>query len=210
MPGSSRRSPGYEVVVFDLGGVVIELAGVPEFQGWTRLAESEVWSRWLRSPAVREYESGRSSTERFAVEVVREFDLALEPAEFLRRFARWPRGLLPGARELVLEVRSRLRVACLSNSNPLHWPRFRDELGIASVFDASFSSHELGCVKPDREIFERLLRELGSPGDAVLFLDDNPQNVEGARAAGLHARCVRGPADARRALGDLGVLRSGS
>ncbi len=207
MPSHSRPSaPSYEVVVFDLGGVVIELAGVPEFQGWTRLSEAQVWERWLGSPAVRAYESGRTSTERFAVELVREFELEIAPSEFLERFARWPRGLLPGARELVLEVRARRRVAALSNSNPLHWPRFRDEFGLASAFDAIFSSHELGCVKPDREIFERAIRELGALPERVLFLDDNESNVAGARAAGLDARRVRGPAEARGVLRERGVL----
>lgn len=193
-------------MVFDLGGLIIELSGVPEFQGLARLAEHEVWERWLRSPSVRAYESGRISTGRFAREVVREFDLSLEPSEFLARFERWPKGLLPGARELVDEVRAVRRVACLSNSNPLHWPRFRDELGLAGLFEALFSSHELGFVKPDREIFERVVRALGVAPERVLFLDDNPINVEGACRAGLAARCARGPAEARGVLGELGVL----
>lgn len=200
-----RRS-GTRVVVFDLGGLIVELAGVPEFGEWTRLDEEEVWARWLRSPAVRSYESGRSSTERFARDVVREFELSIEPGRFLERFERWPRGLLPGARELVREVRATHRVACLSNSNPLHWPRFRDELGLLGEFDALFSSHELGCVKPDREIFERVVRELRAPPGSVLFLDDNEINVRGGREAGLRAERARGPAEARSVLSRLGVL----
>lgn len=54
-------------------------------------------------------------------------------------------------------------------------------------FDQVTFSCELGCTKPRREIYEHAVRGLGcAPGEA-LFLDDRPENVEGARAAGLQS-----------------------
>lgn len=60
------------------------------------------------------------------------------------------------------------------------------------------------CFKPDAAIYELACRRGGfQPADAV-FIDDLPKNVEGARAAGLHAihhRSAEETAAALRALG---------
>ena len=44
--------------------------------------------------------------------------------------------------------------------------------------------------------------------EAILFLDDNQINVDGARAVGLRAELVRGVDQARRALRTAGLLGS--
>ncbi|MDG2305337.1 MAG: HAD family phosphatase [Candidatus Binatia bacterium] len=197
----------YEVVLFDLGGVVIELSGVPIWQSWTGAGdEAEVWERWLRSTAVRRFESGRAGAAEFAREIVAEFGLAIGPDEFVREFTSWPKGVYPGVREMIAEARSRVRVGCLSNCNELHWPRFLHEMRLHDAFDECFSSHELGALKPDREVFDLVVSKLGCVPDRVLFLDDNQINVDGAVAAGLHARVVKGPDAVRGVLGEYGLL----
>ena len=130
----------------------------------------------------------------------------MDAATFLEHFERWPTGLYPGALELLTELRGRFRLGCLSNSNALHWPRFLSEMQLGNAFDHCFASHELGLLKPDREVFEVVLDTLGCAPERVLFLDDNAPNVEGARASGLHAHRVQGPAEARARLGSLGLL----
>lgn len=197
----------YEVVLFDLGGVVVELAGVPIWQAWTGAGdEAEVWERWLRSTAVRRFESGRCGADEFAREIVAEFGLAVSPEEFVREFTSWPRGVYPRTIELVAATRERVRVGCLSNTNELHWPRFLDEMGLRRAFDHHFSSHELGLLKPDREMFDRVVETLDCPAERVLFLDDNQLNVDGARDAGLHAELTRGPGGVEAVLRPLGLL----
>jgi putative hydrolase of the HAD superfamily len=197
----------YHVLLFDLGGVVIELDGLPIWMEWTGESnERVVWERWLRSPAVRRFESGRATPAEFGEEIVREFGLEIAAAEFLSHFATWPRGPYPGVLELLASLRSRFAIACLSNCNELHWPRFLDEMGLAGAFDHHFSSHELGALKPDPEIFAHAVERLGVAPERVLFLDDNQLNVDGARAAGLDAELVKGPDGIRAALGRLGIL----
>ena len=197
----------YEVVLFDLGGVVVELGGLPVWQAWTGTGdESEVWERWLRSAAVRRFESGRSGAKEFAREIVAEFGLAISPEDFVRQFASWPRGIYSRTLEQVATVRKTAAVGCLSNTNELHWPRFLEEMGLRDAFDHHFGSHELGLLKPDREMFERVVEILGCAPDRVLFLDDNQLNVDGARKAGLHAELARGPDGVEAVLRPLGLL----
>lgn len=63
----------------------------------------------------------------------------------------------------------------------------RTVLGYDELFDVSCYSCELGAVKPEAAFFHRALELIGAGPGEVLFVDDNPPNVEGARAAGLVA-----------------------
>ena len=188
------------MLLFDLGGVVVELAGLPVWTKWSGHDEEESWTRWLHSPAVRRFESGRSSAARFAAEVVAEFDLPVSAEEFLAEFERWPTGPFPGALDLLAELEDRFRLACLTNTNALHWPRFLHDMGLDRAFHHHFASHELGVLKPDPEIFALVLGQLGCAPERVLFMDDNPLNVAAGRGAGLHSEQVRGLAEARALL----------
>jgi FMN phosphatase YigB (HAD superfamily) len=48
-------------------------------------------------------------------------------------------------------------------------------------------ARELGLAKPSTAFFEHIATDLELAPDQMLFLDDQPRNVAGARSAGLHA-----------------------
>ena len=202
-------APRCEVLLFDLGGVIVQLSGLPRWAAWTgdRLSEEEIWERWLRSPAVRTFESGRCTAEDFASRLVAEFELPIGPEEFLTAFSDWPTGTYSGALELLQQLRAGPhQLACFSNTNAVHWPRFLEEMELRHHFDEHFASHELGMLKPDVEAFLEVARRLGCAPEAILFLDDNRLNVEGARRAGLRAERVSGVGGARDCLRLLGFF----
>jgi len=67
-------------------------------------------------------------------------------------------------------------------------------------------SHEIGLIKPDREIYEHVVNELGCPAASVCFLDDNQINVDAAREFGIDAHRVDGSEAARALLAERGLL----
>lgn len=195
-----------DVVLFDLGGVLVDLGGMGDlgvFAGES--SEDELWRRWLVCPWVRRFERGLCDADSFARGMVDSWSMRVEPEVFLEAFASWPRGLLPGARELVRGVSTHSRVGCLSNTNALHADRQWVEFGIADLFADRFLSHEMGLVKPDRAAFDYVVEALGCPAERILFLDDNQINVEGARAAGLRSERTRGIEEARGILAGVGL-----
>jgi len=197
-----------EIVVLDLGGVLVELGGVDELGALIgEQDEAEVWRRWLNSEWVRRYERGRCTREEFANGMIQENRLELEPEEFLVLFLAWPRGLFSGAQSLVQSVRPDLELACLSNTNELHWKEQKDAGDVHRLFEKQFLSYEIGMVKPDLEIFDCVTSALACPAGSIFFLDDNLINVEGARVAGWQAERVAGVEEARRALRQRGLLR---
>lgn len=201
-PVGARVDAG-RVLLFDLGNVVVESAGLATLERLLpQLGREEILSRWLRSSAVSGFESGAISREAFARAFLAEWPLPMTPAQFLDEFSSWVRGFLPGARELLSGLRSRHRIACLSNTNAVHWARLE---GIEAVFDVCIASHLTGLLKPDREAYEDALRRLGVAAGEVCFFDDLPGNVAAARELGMQAFQVRGVAETAGALRKLGI-----
>ncbi|MCX7961616.1 MAG: HAD-IA family hydrolase, partial [Burkholderiales bacterium] len=163
------------VLVFDLGGVLVETRTVQALARWLpALGADEIARRWQRSRALAEFESGRLAAEAFAREFVREWGLELSPHEFLASFAEWVTGFYRGAPELLRALRLRYRLACLSNTNPVHWARLREA---QTLFDVCFASFRTGLMKPDARAFRHALEALGAEPARVWFFDDLAENV---------------------------------
>ncbi|MFN8515545.1 MAG: HAD-IA family hydrolase [Chloroflexia bacterium] len=199
--------PQFDVIVFDLGGVLIELTGVAQMIAWTGIeSDEELWRRWLTSPSVRGFETGRLAADEFAAAMCLEFALPVGAAEFMAEFALWPRHVFPGGHELLGALAARHRLAALSNNNAVHWERISRDMGLGGYFSASFLSHEIGLIKPDREVFEHVAEALGCAPGRILFLDDNRLNVEQAASVGMVAHRVAGVEQTAALLVSLGLL----
>ena len=129
-----------DVVLFDLGGVLIDFGGVDPMKELAGIeSDDELWSRWLTCRWVRSFERGECSAEHFAAGVVDDWGLSVEPAAFLEAFESWPGGPLPGADLLLERVRQIVPAGCLSNTNALHWEQ---QFARWPILDADLASHD--------------------------------------------------------------------
>lgn len=100
------------------------------------------------------------------------------------------------------------RLAILSNTNSLQWQWCTDgrfpllaALGDpGSPFEWAVLSFEVRSMKPDRPIYDVAIARAGGPASEVFFVDDRPENVAGANAAGMDAVQF---VDARQLAADL-------
>jgi HAD superfamily hydrolase (TIGR01509 family) len=196
------------VIVFDLGGVLVEWDGIEPLKklsrGW--LTTDMARRFWLESPWAKKFETGRCTPREFAVGVIEELNLLLSPDEFIRQFISWDRGPLPGALDLLERLRPQFLLVCLSNNNELHWAKLRDEIGIPKRFDYCFISHEIGVMKPAEEAFLHVLKKVGKKAEEFLFFDDNQECVETALKIGMSAFCVQGVTEVESVLRKMGVF----
>jgi len=60
------------VVLFDIGGVLVEPSGVNTMLAWmgNRISAEELWRLWLTSPVVRAFETGKMTPDAFADRVI--------------------------------------------------------------------------------------------------------------------------------------------
>ena len=196
------------IVLFDLGGVLVEFTGPATLTRWLgdRLTPEQIWPMWLGSPVVREFETGRVGPDVFADKLIADLGLPVDRSQFLADFAAWPRALYAGAPDLVGRIPPAYVRATLSNTNAVHWPRLMGELGLGALFDHHFPSHVMGKLKPDREVFAHVAGTLRCEPSAILFLDDQPLNVQAALAVGVRAVRVSGVQEAEAALTELGIF----
>jgi putative hydrolase of the HAD superfamily len=197
-----------EVLLFDLGGVLVEYSGVRDLASLLpdHPSEQDVRARWGRCQPTEAYCLGHLTRQQFVERFVGDWGITLSPDAFLDEFRSWPRRLFPGTTELLASLRSRYRIAILSNSNELHWERVMDDLGVAALCDVAISSHHVHLAKPDPRIFVATLERLAVRPEAVMFFDDAIANVEAARALGMQARHVSGVDEVRAQLTTAGLL----
>ncbi len=196
------------VILFDLGGVLVELPANPIPADWVDrdLSSGRKLSDWLTSPAARAFEKGEISAPQFADEILNEMKLPISPEELLTYFTFWPKGLFPGTKALIGRILPHYSLAIFSNTNELHWPRLMTEMELEGRFDYYFASFQIKMSKPAPAAFRYVIKALSCDPSEILFLDDSPLNVDAARRIGMKAERASGIGQVEKILSDYGAL----
>ena len=112
---------------------------------------------------------------------------------------------LPGAQDFVRDCRAAgYRTYILSNASDLFFTYFAN-FGPLEDFDGAVISCQELLLKPEPEIYQRLLSRYGLDPTECLFIDDREENVAAARAFGMRGHVFREDYPALRVL--LGLDR---
>ena len=196
-----NSTPNVAAVVFDLGGVLVEVDIRRALRHWAAIAgvpPEAISSRWKQDRAYWAHECGQLADRDYFAHLRGLLDLRIEEAEML---AGWNAVLgepLPGIEAIVRRLAAGYPLYVFSNTNPAHiehfTPRYRKLFG---HFRQVVTSCAIGARKPEREAFLRLAKTIGEEPERIAFFDDLEENVTGARAAGLQAFRVTQPAQIR-------------
>lgn len=205
------------VVLFDLGNVLVHInAGA--FLRTIGRDSAEERSKYKQKimDIVGRYERGEDSTDEYLValrdlingggEFAGGRDKDLDKDDIRRAMMNVIGEPIEGMEELVKRVSSMARVALLSNTNPLHYEYCLKHLPALRRIPTHFLSYRLHALKPAKQIFEKVLPELGVPADKIVFIDDTQENVNGARGVGIQAVRFEGVSSLAQHLTDLGLL----
>lgn len=183
-----------KAVIFDMGGVVVNLDGGICISNFKSLAGFDTITDYLdlfhQKGFISDLEEGLITVDEFYAECFKHCRPGTTPDIIDTCFRSLLTGLKPATVALLKELKPDYDLFILSNNNPIARAKFEElleEEGIvgAEFFKKEFYSYEMRLLKPSKEIFERAVREIGvKPGEA-LFIDDSKSNAEGARAAGL-------------------------
>ncbi len=201
-----------KAVLFDLGGVLIELGPFPVKEQWLGgdpAADTSVprdLKTWLKSDSAQSFETGLISAEDFARDFIADNGLKVSRSEFLTHFTAWPIGPYKGVFELLNRLKGRYTLAAFSNTNELHWDRLLYDMGLESCFDSMFASHLIGKAKPDKDAFLHVVQAMGFSPAEVYFIDDSAVNVDAAIDAGLLAGQAAGLPEVVTLLESQGFL----
>lgn len=203
-----NNSP-YRIILFDVSGVLAEFKGSRALRHLAlKEPDPERLARRRREGShwVKQWESGQCSDLEFAEGFLAAWPLQITAQEFFEELHGWPRGLYPGVAQLLSQLRGRIRLAVLTNTNPLHWPIVRDRYGLGRLIPRQYVSYEIGLLKPDPRAYEHVIADLQMEPGEILFLDDRRENVDSARAIGIEARETKGIDAVRAELEAVGLL----
>lgn len=193
-----------EALLFDLGGVVLDIDFERALRRWTLMSGfsfEELKTRFVFDAAYERHEQGELRSGDYFGILRRRLKLEGSDAQIAAGWNGIFAGKVPGSLEAIRRARARLPCYAFTNSNPVHqaaWTAAYPE--VVAAFDRVFVSCELGLRKPERAAFAAVSRAIGVAAQAILFFDDTLENVLGARRAGLQAVHVRSPEELRIAL----------
>lgn len=191
-----------DVLLFDLGGVIVPWVGIESLMERQGVSRETIVGIFAQSKTFNAYEAGQCDDLTFTREMVDLFDMNMSPEAFAMLWNSWVHPPFPGTLAALKRLRQNYTIACLSNTNALHWAHLKNIFNPETVFDHCFASHHMGVAKPDSRSFHIPLDQMGVGPDRVLYFEDTLLNVEAARKEGLETLHVD------RAYGVVPVLKS--
>jgi len=195
-----------KVLLFDLGGVIVRWVGLDELAKLTGLSRDEVGDRFAASPIFRDYEIGHCEDDVFAQAFIAEFDLNIPLSGAKDLWNSWVQESYAGTKDALTELRKDYHIACLSNTNALHWAHLPTHIKLDDYFDDSFASHLINAAKPNPESYTIPIQKMGVNPSDIWFFDDTMINVEAAIATGMKAYHVDRDVGVIPTLRELGLL----
>ena len=195
-----------QAIVFDIGGVLEitpDLGVAGRWESRLGLAPGELNQRmadaWQGGSigSIGEADVHQAAVERLGLD-------QRQLAEFMADL--WREYLGTANTELISYARGlrpRYRTGILSNSFVGAREREQAAYGFEDLVDEIIYSHECGMSKPDPGIYALTCARLAVEPSRMVFVDDYPPCVEGARQAGLHAVLFR---DNDQVIGDIEEL----
>ena len=185
----------FDTIIFDLGGVVINL----DYQKTTRAFEAlglenfgEMYSQAAQTGLFDDFEKGKSSVPYFLNKLI---DFLPKGTTANQVVEAWNAMILDFPKEnlqLLEELKLSHRTFLLSNTNEIHIQKVHQHLQLVSphktlhpYFERVYFSSDVKMRKPDKEIFEFVLKENNLNPTTTLFIDDTEQHILGAQKVGI-------------------------
>ena len=201
---------GRNIVVFDLGGVLIDWD--PRHLYRKLFAGNEAaMEHFLATVCThdwnREQDAGRSFAEGARLLKSEHPDKAELIDAYGPRFDEMMAGPISGSVEILRELKDRgTPLYGLSNFSSETYPSAFMRFGFLRYFEGIVISGEVKLIKPDPRIFALLIERFAIDPERAVFIDDVAANADAARPFGLHAIHFTSPAALRAELVTLGLL----
>lgn len=177
----------YSAIIFDLGQVLIPF-DYQNFINSLNQLEAGLGERFINLYKEnyhihRDFEKGKISEEDFISTMLNWTENKISAEEFCRDWSNIFSlnedviGLLPILKE-------KYKLYLLSNTNSIHKRYGYQHYQFLNLFDKLFLSHEVGFVKPEKEIYQEIVKYSSIPAEELIFIDDIKEYVEAAKELG--------------------------
>jgi putative hydrolase of the HAD superfamily len=191
------RPTDYPNIIFDLGGVILNIDYQLTIDAFKKIGLKDFdvrYSQLQQSELFNQFERGEMTSRDFRAGLRAQFETGISDEDI---DTAWNAMLLDLPLErvvLIRELSKTKRIVLLSNTNQIHVESIESALSddnmlgdFNGLFLKKYYSFEVGMRKPEKRIFDKVISEMNFNPSETLFIDDSPQHIEGAKAAGLNA-----------------------
>lgn len=188
---------GIQSVIFDLGGVIIDLSVDRTLEAFSRLTGAsplDIQQAYASAPFFKAYEKGEIDDEQFRNSIRKYFSIQSTDSEIDHCWNSMLVDLPVSTLTMLENLRKHFRVFVLSNTNAIHIKYVNEIMLQGKELDSwvykAYYSHLLGMRKPELEIYQHVLEQNRLNPKQTIFLDDNIDNIKAANSLYIQTRHI--------------------
>ncbi|NQV15463.1 HAD-IA family hydrolase [bacterium] len=189
-----RRTRRIRAFIFDIGGVLVQVDSSRTIHKLSKkLAVSEAQIREAIPVSLfNEYEKGHLNANQFYENLLLNCnsskDMDLDTFKEYWQDVLFPKDDVIGFYKAVTED---FPAWLCSNTNDMHYDLLIKDFPFMQWGRGGTYSFMVGCMKPDREIYEQAIKKSGFRPEEILFIDDLEANILAGRDHGLNTILFR-------------------
>jgi 2-haloacid dehalogenase len=203
------QARGKPVIVFDLGGVLIDWNPRHLYR---KLFNDDAQMEWFLEKVCHqawnlEQDRGRTFADAIEEAVLRHPNQRAMIEAYHARWEEMIAGEIAGSVAILEELaEAGYELHALTNWSAETFPIGRARFAFLERFGTILVSGDERLVKPDARIFQLLLERIAHPAQRCIYIDDSAPNVAAAAALGFDAIRFTSPPALRAALVGRGLL----
>jgi HAD superfamily hydrolase (TIGR01509 family) len=197
----------YEWVLFDLSGVLTELAlrdNDPIHVRDVTIIPAKLESIYY-TPQFRAYMYGATSHAEVVAHFLNQQNIGITVDEFSQVFKQTLR-IMPNIEAILKKLHQSYRLAVLTNEG-IEWANWKmAATQVEYLFEKVIISAEINKAKPHEDFYLESLRQLNTEAKKCIFIDDGSVNVEAAEKLGMTGIVFTDSQNLEKQLAVLGVV----
>lgn len=181
----------FDTIIFDFGGVVLDIDPELSINAFKNYGGDEGMKKIEKSDILWQFERGEIDVKTLHEGICNYIGANLTESEFKQHWCALLLNYKPARIEKIKALAKTHKLIMLSNTNEIHYAYFsnklKDEYGVTfnDLFSKVYLSHEMGLVKPDKAIYEQVIREQKLVPEKTLFIEDTEANAIAAESLGI-------------------------
>ena len=183
-----------DALLFDLGGVLIDVDYHKTIDAFSQLGvqnPSDLYNQFGQNQLFDQYEKGEVPSKFFLEQLKPLTKNNTSESDIVTAWNAMIGDFPTEKLDFIAELSQHNPCFLLSNTNEIHLKKAIENLqktavkNLDDLFIKCYYSHIIGKRKPEVETFKWVVDQMGMEANKVLFIDDSPQHIEGAKKAGL-------------------------
>lgn len=175
-----------KAILFDIDGVVVnsEMFSL-QYQKESGITNEEMLPFY--EGIFQECLKGKKDLKEVIIPWLKKWGWAGNVEDFIFRWFQHEHNINTQMARLIAELRERgFKCYAATNQEKYRTRYMREEMNFDQIFNGIFSSCEIGSIKPEIQYYEYIIQNLGINKKDIIFIDNSPSHIEGAKTAGLN------------------------